>query len=166
LGGKLVLHQYFAYLSDKFFNEQAAKGFYNADDLTEVRLSVNMPGITDWKDYENISGQIQFQNVSYNYVKMKITRNAMYLMCIPNYKATSLTNDNVICAKGIKEIPVPKKDHVPYQKSNSLNKFRFEFVQFEFSVFSTDLPKISIQSTQNFSCNPLDIPEQPPKHFC
>ncbi|HEY2583397.1 MAG TPA: hypothetical protein VGI43_16415, partial [Mucilaginibacter sp.] len=101
IGGELVMHQYFSYLSDRFFNEQASKGRYNVNDLTEVKLPANMPGITDWTNYENIRGQIQFGDRSYNYVKMKITRTAIYLMCIPDYAATRLLNENIICAKQV-----------------------------------------------------------------
>jgi hypothetical protein len=133
IGGQLVLHQYLAYQSDKLFNEEISKNHYNTGDLTELRIPVNMPGITDWKDYENLKGQIRFANSSYNYVKMKLTRNAIYLMCVPNYETTHLYNQNIINAGQIKDIPVPKKEHVPFGKIN-LATYNCQIVHYRFSA--------------------------------
>jgi hypothetical protein len=166
IGGQLVLHQYFAYLSDKFFNEQTSKGLYNVNDLTEVKLPYNMPGITDWKNYENISGQIQFENVSYNYVKMKITRTAMYLMCVPDYATTHLANQNIIGANQVKHQPIPKKDHVPFSKTTLPGKFNFAFIQFNFSAPFISTVAAAVQPVQQLHHHSTDIPEQPPKFSC
>ena len=161
-----MLHQYFTYKADKFFTEQTGKNKYNIHDLTEVKIPVNMPGITEWGGYENVSGHIQFENASYNYVKMKITRNAIYLMCLPNYETTRVFDGNVISAKHIKDIPVPKKTHVPYGKTNVLETFQFNFVQFAFSATIKSIKTYTIQPVQRLSTSSLEIPEQPPKSFC
>lgn len=166
IGGQLTLHQYFSYLSDRFFNEQASKGLYNVNDVTEITIPLNMPGITDWKNYENVSGQIQFENVSYNYVKMRMTRTAMYLVCVPNYKTTRLLNQNIIGAKKIKDIQLPKKNHVPYGKVAVLGQFSLAFTHFEFNTpFKNITIKVIHTAQQIFDHSP-SIPEQPPRPVC
>ncbi len=75
-----------------------------------------MPNVADWKGYLNLNGEVRFENSSYNYVKIKITHDAIYLMCVPNYKTTHLSGQNIINARQIKDIPVPHKDHVPFGK--------------------------------------------------
>ena len=166
LGGPLVLHQYRSFLSDKFFTEQTGKGLYNVGDLTEVKLPVNMPGITDWKNYENIKGCIQFNNVSYNYVKMKITRTALYLMCVPDYKSTRMLAQNIIDAKQSKGVPVPKKQHVPFGKATLLGNFSVAFVQFSFSSFARTLRVTPVKSSPGLLSLYRDILRQPPKSSC
>jgi hypothetical protein len=166
IGRQLVLHQYLSLRSDKFFNEQARKGLYNVHDLTEVKLPVNFPNITEWSRYENITGQIQFENVSYNYVKMKITKNALYLMCIPNYEGTRLVVDNVINAKHSKTIPIPKKDHVPFGKTAVLGNFNLSFTQFAFTSFVKMVRPVAIQPVRQLAWHYPAIPEQPPKLSC
>lgn len=161
-----MLHAYLQYQTERFFNEQANRGLYNVSDLTEVQIPVNMPGITDWKAYENIRGQIQFENTCYNYVKMKLTHNCMYLMCVPNYEKTHLLTSNIINAKGVKDIPVPKKDHVPVDRMASVDAVQFSFVQFGF-----DAPVKEIKTTTTFSVRApsqqsFDIPDQPPRRSC
>lgn len=166
IGGYLVLHQYFTYKSDRFFNEQTDKNKYNTGDLTEIRIPVNMPNIADWTCYENVSGSIRFENASYNYVKMKMTRNVLYLMCVPNYETTHLSSQNVIVAKNIKDIPVPKKQHIPYCKTNVLDVLKFTFAQYTFNIPVKKLTIRPNQPVQRLSTSCLDIPEQPPKSLC
>jgi hypothetical protein len=166
LGGQLALHQYFSFLSDKSFTEQTGKGLYNVGELTEVKLPVNMPAITDWKNYENIKGCLQFNNVSYNYVKMKITRTALYLMCVPNYSTTHLSGHNILNAKQSGTVPVPKKQHVPFGKATFPGNFNIAFIQFSFSSFAKTLRPNPIQSAPGLLSLYHDIPRQPPKSSC
>ena len=132
IGGQLAFHQYLEYKTDKFFDEQISKNLYNVNDLTEVKIPIDIPGMSDWRTYQDLSGQVQFQNASYNYVKMKITRHAIYLMCVPNYSTTHYLSKNVICAKQIADIPVPKKEHVPFGKMN-LVMYNYQPVYFKFT---------------------------------
>ena len=125
-----------------------------------------MPTVTEWPTYENVSGHIQFEDASYNYVKMRVTRTAIYIMCVPNYETTRLLSDNVITAKHIKDVPVPKKEHVPFGKINVIESFQFNFIQFAFSVPTQSLKTFDIQPVQRVQSNCLDIPEQPPKYAC
>jgi hypothetical protein len=153
-------------LSGKFFNEQTSKGFYNTGDLIEVKLPLNMPNIADWPAYENVSGRIRFENTSYNYVKMRITRTALYLMCVPDYNTTRLSNQNVIDARQDKSAPLPKKDHVPYGKTTLSSQFNCVFTQFAFCSFAKTLPAVFIQPSVRLASRYPDIPTQPPKSFC
>ena len=133
IGGQLAFHEYLVYRSDKFFNEQISENHYNPDDLTEICIPVNMPGITDWKKFQNLNGSVRFGNSAYNYVKIKVTRHAIYLACIPNYETTRLSALNVIYARQIPDIPVPKKDHVPFGKINIV-AYNCQAVRYIFSM--------------------------------
>ena len=118
IGGQLAIRQYFVYKSDKLFDEQINKNRYNVNDLTEIKIPANMPEVHDWRHFEILNGRVQFQYSSYNYVKIKITHNAIYLLCVPNYATTHLSDQNIIYARQIPDIPVSKKDHVPLVKLN------------------------------------------------
>ncbi len=166
IGGQLAIHQYLVYKTNKFFTEQTRKGLYNVKDLTEIAIPVNLPNIHDWKHFENIAGQIQFGKTNYNYVKMKMTRTAIHLMCIPNYETTQPVDKNVVNAKGVKDIPVPQKDHVPYGKIIIQENISFSFVQFEFYCPIKNLQENVVQPVQPLVHYHQDIPEQPPKTSC
>lgn len=166
LCGQLILREYKAYQSNKFYTEQTAKGRYNVNDLTEVIIPVQLNSVSEWGSYENISGQIQFEDNTYNYVKMKITHHAMYLMCVPNYESTQPFGNNIITAKNVKNVPVPKKDHVPFGKSVPLSDLQYVYIDFAFSSPFKELKIKTIPAVHQLPYLLLEIPEQPPKSFC
>ncbi|AYL98987.1 hypothetical protein [Mucilaginibacter celer] len=111
LVGYTALNQYFTNRSNSVIARQISKGKYDTRQLIEIKIKQNLPYIHDWAGYENISGQVQLSGVSYNYVKLRVTRDALYLQCIPNYETTKLLNENIICAKNQGSNPVSKKAH-------------------------------------------------------
>ncbi|ASU36386.1 hypothetical protein [Mucilaginibacter xinganensis] len=166
LCGQLAVYQYLNLKADSFFNVQIKDGLYNVNDLTEIKIPASMPGVSEWATYEKVSGSIRFADESYNYVEMRVTRNAIYLKCVPNYDTTLLSNQNVIHAENIDGVKIPKKEHVPYGKSTVVDNLSFAFTKFEFnSPYKNSAIKI-IQPVLQIICHSLDIPEQPPRSNC
>ncbi|MCO5950560.1 hypothetical protein [Mucilaginibacter flavidus] len=166
IGGSLALREFLVFKSNLFFNSQTSKGLYNVKDLTEIKLPVQMNVSADWPEYENVSGVIQFEDISYNYVKMKVTRDAIYLMCVPNYQTTRLNDGNVLNVKGVKNVPVPKKEHVPPVKFVlQVNSF-IPFTQVAFESPVKILTHPAPQRAQALIYQNTDIPEQPPRLAC
>lgn len=159
----LALHAFMQYRSDRFFEKQISRGLYNLNDLTEIRIPANVPGITDWKDYVDMRGEVLFANGAYNYVKIKMTRTAIYLMCVPNYKTTQLCHENVIDARKFPDIPISKKEHVPFEKANNLSAFHYNGLSYCFLV--PVLPVKPSLSSIDFLIvkSPVDAPSQPPE---
>lgn len=167
LGGSLILHQYLSWQMEKFYNEQAAKGLYDVHDLKEVAIPVNLPGIHDWKSYENIHGQIQFGDKAYNYVQMRVTSHNLYLKCIPTYNETRFNADNVLHAAPVKGVPVPQKEHVPLVNivfSDVMIAQSFEAISFE--AFETRLASPIAFHTIFEMDRHIKMPKQPPKAIC
>jgi hypothetical protein len=119
----MVLFQYFIYQSNKFNEKQISKNLYKASDLVEIKIPVNLPKITKWSGYERISGTIQLQENWYNYVKLKMTRDTLYVMCVPNYKTTRLINANIIYAREVSEAPLNAKKQAMPLKSIAMFKY-------------------------------------------
>ena len=165
MGGALVFHWYLTYKSDKFFDEQISKNRYSLDDLTEVKIPANLPAITDWKNYENMEGSVHFSNTSYNYVKIKMTRTAIYLMCIPNYSTTQLQSKNIIDARHIADIPVPKKDHVPFGKVD-FTTYSYQSTQYNFTNMAIAISKAATGNHFMIPVSHITGPGQPPETAC
>ena len=160
IGGQLAFHQYFSYKSDRFYSRQIAQNKYNLKDLTEISIPVNLPGINDQENFEDVAGQIRFENCSYNYVKIRLTKTAMYLMCVPNYDTTLLSSQNIIEAKGVKDIP--KKEHVPFGKINII-VCHHEQMQYRLSIpVKSTFKKYTYNSHPNICNAPITGPGQPP----
>jgi hypothetical protein len=133
LGGYLVLNEYLVYRSDKFVTEQISKGKYDATNLIEIKIKQHLPEIHDWKNYIRVSGQIQLKGVAYNYVKLRMTCDTMFVQCIPNYETTKLLSENIICAKQVNDIPISKKAHESSGKKIGIdNKYNFPVTVYTF----------------------------------
>jgi len=166
LGGYHAVRQYLVYYSDRYFNEQTAKGMYNKQDLVEVEIPVNLPGITNWNAYIPVCGQIKFGDNAYNYVQMRMTSHTLFLKCIPNYETTQLNTQNIINATPIKNMPVPKKQHVPYASGIFMDGFGLNFVNSVFNSSAAVLPQYTAVYLQPVIGCYIDIPKQPPKLPC
>jgi hypothetical protein len=124
LGGYMLLSQYLVYKSDKFAAGQIRKGFYDNTNLIEIKVPQHMPQVQNWKSFARVSGQIQLKGVAYNYVKLKVTQDTLYVQCVPNYQTTKLLTQNVINAKQLSDIPVSKKSHESSGKKSGIdNKY-------------------------------------------
>lgn len=161
--GYILLHEYRVYQSDRLFNEQISHNKYKLDDLVAAKVPVNMPTIQDWKDYAFVSGQVQFKDNCYNYVKLRMTRDTLYLMCIPNYKKTRLINQNIIDARKIADIPVSKKPRVPVGKGNNISIYNYQIMQYRFSTPIATLKKTVKNTNYNIIKSSVACPAQPPE---
>jgi hypothetical protein len=88
--GYQLLINYFAakattHLQVKLDNDQ-----YDESTLIQIRVPLNMPYIADWNDFEKYEGETQINGIHYKYVKRKIEKGELVLLCIPNQQKTSL----------------------------------------------------------------------------
>ena len=121
-----------------------------------------MPGIAD-AGYVKIYGKVQFANAAYNYVKMRVTSTAIYLMCVPNYHATRLCNQNIIHAENIPDIPVSQKQHVPFSKLSLIGQYIFAFQNLKITVPVKQASVLSIEPNTGRLEFMLEIPQPPPQ---
>ncbi|NHA07885.1 hypothetical protein G7092_29060 [Mucilaginibacter sp. HC2] len=143
-GGYTVLNQYLVYQSDKFVADQISKGKYDINNLVEIKIKQHLPQIQDWKTYARVSGQIQLNGVAYNYVRLKMTRDTLFVQCIPNYETTKLLNENIIYAKQINDIPVSKKAHESSGKKTGMdNKYNFPVTSNILFAVSPEVQKLN-----------------------
>ncbi|MHB1177208.1 MAG: hypothetical protein ACYCZO_02645, partial [Daejeonella sp.] len=102
------------------------------ESLFTVKIPIRLPYHTDWKDYESVEGEMTYNNTTYKYVKRKVLRDTLILLCVKYQeksvieknsneyfkKVNDLTTDN----SKKQEIKHAKEDF--YQKSeNSLAAF-------------------------------------------
>jgi len=164
-GGYSLLFQYMIYRSDSYIiNEKINKNLYRSSDLVEVKIPVHINNIQDWTEYEPISGQVQLSNGCYNYAQLKMTRDTMYLMVIPNYEKTRLINANIIYAKQVSDIPVSKKSHAPVIKKNiTENVYSYTAILYKAFIVPATIKAVHSHAFSDIIESSIDIPGQPPE---
>jgi hypothetical protein len=163
LGGYSLLFQYYIHQSDVQMVKQIYDNKIDAAKLIEIKIPVNLPNIENWNEYEVVQGQIQLKDTYYNYVRLKMTRDTMFFICIPNTVKTRLVTANVIMAKEINDVPLSKKGHDGSSKKvNVLSDYNYQSVQFKFLNFATLIKPVSIPVALNLIQPYLDAPGKPP----
>jgi len=131
--------------------------------LIELKIPVNMPTIQDWTEYEVVQGQVQLKDAYYNYVRLKMTRDTMYFICIPNTVKTRLVNANIITAKEINDVPMSKKGHdTGIKKVNTLSEYNLQAFQYSYHAFETQLKPNDNSVSFKLNSPFIDSPGKPP----
>ena len=158
-----MFFQYMIDRSDSKIINQINNNRYRSSDLVEVKIPVKLPTLQDWNEFEAISGQVQFKNNKYNYAQIRMTRDTLYLLVIPNHERTKLVNANIIYAKQLNDTPLTKKSH------NSLVKKSISETEYNYISVNYDT-KIPVENTRTYQDRSflnivqlsLGIPGQPP----
>jgi hypothetical protein len=66
------------------------KGSYNEDELITVKVPINLPYQTNWKEFERVDGEMDVNGIVYKYVKRIVYNDTLILLCIPHEEKTKL----------------------------------------------------------------------------
>lgn len=164
LGGYSLFFQYMINRSDSNIINQINNNRYHNSDLVEVKIPVNLPTLQDWTEFETVSGQVQFKNNKYNYAQIKMTRDTLYLLVIPNHDRTKLVNANIIYAKQVNDIPVNKKSHNSLlKKSISESEYHYIALNYKSTVSVYNNRCYGAYAFLNTIKPFLGVPGQPPE---
>ncbi len=133
IGGYSFLYNYYIHRSDARLVKEIFDNKVDNNRFVELKIPVHMPTIQDWSDYEVIEGQIQLKNYYYNYVRLRMTRDTMYFVCVPDTVKTRLEKAKTIAAKEVNDVSASKKNHnAPVKKLNSLGDYNMLAAGFSF----------------------------------
>jgi hypothetical protein len=163
LGGYGLFFKYMIDRSDSKIINRINNNRYHNSDLVEVKIPVNLPTLQDWTEFETISGQVQFKNNKYNYAQIKMTRDTLYLLVIPNHDRTKLVNANIIYAKKVNDIPINKKSHNSLlKKSISESEYHYITLNYKSAIPGSNTKCYRDYAFLNIIKPPLGVPGQPP----
>lgn len=128
----------------------------------EIKIPAHLPIMQDWNQYQEIAGQIQLKDAYYNYVRMKITRDTMYFVCLPNTNKTRLVNANIITAKNINDVPLSKKSDPAAKKVNTLSEYNIQAFQYHYAAFGTYIKTDNRLVPSKVDCPFIESPGKPP----
>ncbi|MDP3469739.1 MAG: hypothetical protein Q8S11_15465 [Daejeonella sp.] len=74
--------------ADERLAEKIKDGSDLDKDLIMVKFPFNVPYLSDSKDFESMEGEVNVKGTIYKYVKRKISRDTLFLICIENKEKT------------------------------------------------------------------------------
>lgn len=168
LGGYRWVMNLMEQKADARLEARLDKNEYDEANLLEIKVPLELPYQTDWKDFERCDGAIEFNNVHYKYVKRKIEGGFMILKCIPNETRQELTNARDHFFQLVNDLEQTK----PAKKSNSSIPAGIKLALSDYDeqlqlglAFPGSLSKKNFQlySIDLISDNLHHTPEQPPE---
>lgn len=177
----LLIFNWFGYrlLSD-FLQEQSESRLearvddhlYDDRQLIELRIPITLPYHNETKDFERYNGQIELNGIHYQYVKRKIEKGELVLLCLPNLEKQKIENAREQFFKLVNDIDqtassentskkTTKESHFSFKKL--LSEYQQESNHWQFCLHqnaSTCLQKFLVPYIPNkFTV----APEQPPE---
>lgn len=166
LGGYQLFFDYFIHNTDVSIIEKIDNMKYKTSDLVEVKIpfGISPPDWAARNKYVELSGEINYKGVQYNYAEMKIVNDTLYLKCIPNTKKDKLVKAEANYGKQQNDIPGNKKGNEPtVKKASSLSDYNLTLTTYKCYRYGT-LTKRLIIPLKIALCFPLiEIPTQPPE---
>ena len=165
IGGYALFYQYFIHQTDVQMVKQIFDNKIDNNKLIEIKIPAHLPIMQDWDQYQEIVGQIQLKDAYYNYVRMKITRDTMFFVCLPNTAKTRLVQANIITAKEVNDVPLSKKSHEPVSKkvNTSLSEYNIQAFNYHYAAFGTSsLKQCDRPVSCALNCPYIESPGKPP----
>ncbi len=110
--GYRLLINYFEDRANTHLQAKLDKDQYDESSLIQIRVPLNTPYISDWDHYEKYEGETEINGIHYKYVKRKIEKGELVLLCIPNQQKTNLQSARQDFFKQVNDLQQPgaKKD--------------------------------------------------------
>ncbi len=153
--------------SDKNLEASLDKDQYNETELITIRVPLSLPYQNDTKDFERITGEINFNGKIYKYVKRKIENGEFVLLCMPDKNKMQIEKQKEDFFKNTNDLnqnnTSKKQDN---SKTISFKKAASEYDQYSFSFKINLLKNISqkfgFHKNEILLSSPHLSPEQPP----
>ncbi|MBS1502710.1 MAG: hypothetical protein JST32_11650 [Bacteroidetes bacterium] len=168
MGGYALVFKYFIHESDVQIVNKMYDSRFNSAQLIELKIPVNMPTQQDWAEYEHVEGQIQVNGNYYNYVKLKMTRDTLSLLCLPNTVKKNLVKGNILITKELNDNPLNKKGaNSPEKKAESIYDHVYQVINCDYTAFEERLPKMYDRTGVPALSSPyIESPGKPPNTAC
>ena len=88
--GYRLLLEYAFNKADQNLEARLDKGRFSESELLTVKIPLNLPYQTNWKDFERVNGEMNVNGTIYKYVQRKVYNDTLILQCIPHEEKTAL----------------------------------------------------------------------------
>lgn len=167
-GGYRLLTDYLEHHQNTQLELQLDEKQYDETALIELRVPVNLPYQTDWKEFERVNGEVEYNGIHYKFVERKLQNGEMIYKCIANKGKQLLVNARENFFKLVNDLQTQQSSN---KKSSSTNQtiktFSFDYCE--------QLKSWTFNAIQNLSSPPslhrteavlhafVCSPEQPPE---
>ena len=92
LGGYRMLLGYMEAASDKAFQANLYEDVYDEAMLLHIKVPASTPYGSNSEQYENATGEVDINGVTYHFVKRRFYKDSLELWCVPNIEKIGIRN--------------------------------------------------------------------------
>lgn len=153
--------------ADEQFMADADEHKYDEKNLIAVHIPINLPYQTDWKTFERVDGEMEFKGKVYRYVKRKVSKGELIILCLPDEKKTHLYNAREAFDKLASDL---QNEHPAKKSNNTVKDILVEGLipttLFTFMKLHEPRPGYRPYAVIHTTQFPQLSPEQPPEAYC
>lgn len=110
--GYRLLINYMQLQQTNYLAQKLDRQLYNDYELISIKTTLNLPYYSSSPEFERTYGSITIDGIDYEYVKKRVYKDTLELLCIPNHEKTKMqwvTNElTKILVNGENSIPLKK----------------------------------------------------------
>jgi len=166
--GYQLVTGYLQYQSDLQLEVRLDNNDYDQSQLIELRIPLNLPYHNDWNYYERYDGEIEFRGSHYKYVKRKIEKGDLVLLCLPDnakQRIQSAKEEFFTLVNDLQQAPTGKATN-PGKSSVHKNFFSdYQQEKNNWTIKLLETPTAECSDTKYYFLSTGNIlqPEQPPE---
>jgi hypothetical protein len=141
---------------------------YDETALIEIRVPVSLPYQTDWKEFERVDGEVEFNGMHYKFVERKLEGGEMIYKCIANEGKKLLVNARDNFFKLVNDLQTQQSSDKKSQSTNhTIKTFSFDYCEqlksWTFNAIQNLISPFSLHRTEAVLHAFVCSPEQPPE---
>lgn len=138
--------------------------------LIELKVPLDLPYQTDWKDFERFDGEVTVDGQHYKYVKRKVQDGMLVVKCIPNegkHRIESARDQFFQLANDLQNTDAPRKSDIPKHSASKNNTIECEvYPMLLIANIAGRNQKQTMKGDKSFILTHLhNSPEQPPEVY-
>jgi hypothetical protein len=126
-GGYRLLMKYLEAHQNTQLERRLDEKQYDETALIEIHVPVSLPYQTDWKEFERVNGEIEYQGTHYKFVERKLQGGEMIYKCIPNEGKAQLVNARENFFKLVNDLQTQESSSKKSGTNHSVKTFSFDF---------------------------------------
>ncbi|MDB5012492.1 MAG: hypothetical protein JWQ25_694 [Daejeonella sp.] len=145
--------------ADSRLESQILNSDISSEKLITIKIPVNLPYLVDWASYQPMEGEVVYKKETYKYVKKKIARDTVFLVCIDHREKSQLENNSDDFFKKVNDLTsdINKKPVLKQIKNDFFEPYKpYEFANncsliltLETTFLSENLSNVTLEKNHN-----------------
>lgn len=130
-------------------------------ELITIKIPINLPYHTDWSNFERVDGEVNFRGKIYKYVKQKVSRDTLILLCINDEQKVEIGKQSDNYFKKINDL-TKDNNKKPNIKQTKIDYFE-SFKSTKFVLFASNKSDYEVNKKNTYPIGFTRKLEMPPR---